>query len=426
MKTKYIFIILIFIQISTLDLSAQNKEDIPISSAIKEKDWFKVRDLYEQSKDSLSDYVRLTAGALVDYNFNNPAGALDKILQMYNNYSVYFFSETDPALAFPYLEKMVDCLFILGQYENAYSTSSSLLDQGMEYMPVNIQESMITHMISANIMRNYPKTQLIKGNKEEAIPFKLENAAMYLLLDIKDSTLNTLFDTGGGRNCITRKAAAKLGIKTSKDSELSFGTEHPMTVVDSIWVGETIITNLIFSVVDDDDLRGADILIGSSILRLFPEYVIDFKKGEIIFKNYLPKRENTPRNLAFFHFPFIKINIGDTTANFLWDTGCSGSIMKNKFYEKHQANLPSIGALELGVFFAPVVGEEWDIERAWFLDNVEIQIGGKTGKLQGAAVIKDLPLIDAFEFNIDGFVGVDLGGVERLIVSYEKLYLIAE
>lgn len=36
------------------------------------------RGRYEQSADSLSDYMRLLLGALLDHNFNNPAGAVEK------------------------------------------------------------------------------------------------------------------------------------------------------------------------------------------------------------------------------------------------------------------------------------------------------------------------------------------------------------
>ena len=42
---------------------------------------------YEQSADSLSDYMRLFSGALLDHNFNNPAGAVEKIQHMYDEYN---------------------------------------------------------------------------------------------------------------------------------------------------------------------------------------------------------------------------------------------------------------------------------------------------------------------------------------------------
>lgn len=65
----------------------ENPYDYAIGAAISRSDRFETRARYERTADSLSDYMRLFSGALLDYNFNNPAGAVEKIQHMYDEYN---------------------------------------------------------------------------------------------------------------------------------------------------------------------------------------------------------------------------------------------------------------------------------------------------------------------------------------------------
>ena len=59
-------------------IAQENTYDNVIGEAIARGDWFEARDLYESAADSLSDYMRLFSEALLDHNFNNPAGVSRK------------------------------------------------------------------------------------------------------------------------------------------------------------------------------------------------------------------------------------------------------------------------------------------------------------------------------------------------------------
>lgn len=68
-------------------IAQENPYDNAIGEAISRSDWFETRVRYERTADSLSDYMRLFSGALLDHNFNNPAGAVEKIQRMYDEYN---------------------------------------------------------------------------------------------------------------------------------------------------------------------------------------------------------------------------------------------------------------------------------------------------------------------------------------------------
>lgn len=68
-------------------IAQENTYDNVIGEAIARGDWFEARDLYESTADSLSDYMRLFSEALLDHNFNNPAGAVEKIQRIYEEYN---------------------------------------------------------------------------------------------------------------------------------------------------------------------------------------------------------------------------------------------------------------------------------------------------------------------------------------------------
>ena len=78
MVIRKIIGLLFAVLLAQIGAAQENPYDNAIGEAISRSDWFETRARYEQSADSLSDYLRLFSGALLDHNFNNPAGAVEK------------------------------------------------------------------------------------------------------------------------------------------------------------------------------------------------------------------------------------------------------------------------------------------------------------------------------------------------------------
>ena len=110
-------------------IAQENPYDNAIGEAISRSDWFETRARYEQSADSLSDYMRLFSGALLDHNFNNPAGAVEKIQHMYDEYNAQMGGNF-----FSLFWMMSDNLAKLGHFKAAHDICTSLLAQGRDYM----------------------------------------------------------------------------------------------------------------------------------------------------------------------------------------------------------------------------------------------------------------------------------------------------
>lgn len=322
---------------------------------------------------------------------------------------------------------MAECLFVLKEYEQAYGISHSLLEKSGNYMPEINKQGFKEILFSSKVLLNHSKPQVFSGNKEEIIPFVIENSSIYIHVKINDTTLKVLFDTGGARNMIAKGVADKLGIIQHKDTE-KYAYGSVLAVVDSICIGNTIFTNQLFGVDENTELmKVADIIIGTDILRNFPEFEIDYRKSKLVFRNYLPDRKNTPQNLAVLRFPFIKLNIAGVNTTFLWDTGSNASVVRDVFYEKNKENLPVVPEFEVGT--ANFSDSEFKIEGSRFSDDVIIKVNNKNIAMSNTVAIKNFPIIEGFIYSlfyIDGFMAVDLLGINKLIVSYNKLYIMAE
>lgn len=110
-------------------IAQENPYDNAIGEAISRSDWFETRVRYERTADSLSDYMRLFSGALLDHNFNNPAGAVEKIQRMYDEYNAQMGGNF-----FSLFWMMSDNLAKLGHFNAAHDICTSLLAQGRDYM----------------------------------------------------------------------------------------------------------------------------------------------------------------------------------------------------------------------------------------------------------------------------------------------------
>lgn len=110
-------------------IAQENPYDNAIGEAISRSDWFETRARYERTADSLSDYMRLFSGAMVDHNFNNPAGAVEKIQRTYEEHNAQMGGNV-----FSLFWMMSDNLAKLGHHKAAHDICSSLLAQGGEYM----------------------------------------------------------------------------------------------------------------------------------------------------------------------------------------------------------------------------------------------------------------------------------------------------
>lgn len=129
LNIRQIIVLLFAVFLVRSGAAQENPYDYAIGAAISRSDRFETRARYERTADSLSDYMRLFSGALLDYNFNNPAGAVEKIQYMYDEYNAQMGSNF-----FSLFWMMSDNLAKLGHFKTAHDICTSLLAQGRDYM----------------------------------------------------------------------------------------------------------------------------------------------------------------------------------------------------------------------------------------------------------------------------------------------------
>ena len=142
MVIRKIIGLLFAVLLAQIGAAQENPYDNAIGEAISRSDWFETRARYEQSADSLSDYMRLFSGALLDHNFNNPAGAVEKIQHMYDEYNAQMGGNF-----FSLFWMMSDNLAKLGHFKAAHDICTSLLAQGRDYMDEGTRTAFETNAV---------------------------------------------------------------------------------------------------------------------------------------------------------------------------------------------------------------------------------------------------------------------------------------
>ena len=152
MVIRKIIGLLFAVLLAQIGAAQENPYDNAIGEAISRSDWFETRARYEQSADSLSDYMRLFSGALLDHNFNNPAGAVEKIQHMYDEYNAQMGGNF-----FSLFWMMSDNLAKLGHFKAAHDICTSLLAQGRDYMDEGTRTAFETNAVLFGLKSQWPR-----------------------------------------------------------------------------------------------------------------------------------------------------------------------------------------------------------------------------------------------------------------------------
>jgi hypothetical protein len=123
------FIIPLFIIIVTTRCRTTTKDETlslnyyhPIDSLIADKIFFKARDLFFETRDRLSTYYQLRAGAVIDNAFNKPGSSNQKIELLFRDYS----SRLPDSVKYALLDKKQANHGKLFEYKEAYRAISEM------------------------------------------------------------------------------------------------------------------------------------------------------------------------------------------------------------------------------------------------------------------------------------------------------------
>ena len=398
----------------------ENPYDNAIGEAISRSDWFETRVRYERTADSLSDYMRLFSGALLDHNFNNPAGAVEKIQRMYDEYNAQMGGNF-----FSLFWMMSDNLAKLGHFNAAHDICTSLLAQGRDYMAEGTRTAFETNAVLFGLQSQWPRMEISDADANYDIPFDVEDEQIKFTAVRGTQRISAMLDSGGQMTVIDKQLTERLGLPLSADSIRFNETRCPLALLDTLRLGAAVFVNIpcVVLPLEETGVTDCSLILGNDVLQLFPEIELDYGVRELRLKSHTTPLPDTPRNLMLHKIPYILVKLNGIPATMVWDTGASKSSVEPEFHEAHRDRLPPLQAHgrkrgKTATGYNPVL--EYAI-----LPQMELTIGDKTGVMTNLYVIEDMPHSQLMGIPFDGTLGVlPPAEFKRLTINFQEMYFV--
>ena len=398
----------------------ENPYDNAIGEAISRSDWFETRVRYERTADSLSDYMRLFSGALLDHNFNNPAGAVEKIQRMYDEYNAQMGGNF-----FSLFWMMSDNLAKLGHFNAAHDICTSLLAQGRDYMDEGTRTAFETNAVLFGLQSQWPRMEISDADANYDIPFDVEDEQIKFTAVRGTQRISAMLDSGGQMTVIDKQLTERLGLPLSADSIRFNETRCPLALLDTLRLGAAVFVNIpcVVLPLEETGVTDCSLILGNDVLQLFPESELGYGVRELRLKSHTTPLPDTPRNLMLHKIPYILVKLNGIPATMVWDTGASKSSVEPEFHEAHRDRLPPLQAHgrkrgKTATGYNPVL--EYAI-----LPQMELTIGDKTGVMTNLYVIEDMPHSQLMGIPFDGTLGVlPPAEFKRLTINFQEMYFV--
>lgn len=401
-------------------VAQENTYDHAIGEAIARSEWFETRELYQQSADSLSDYMRLFSGALLDHNFNKPTDAVEKIQRIYDEYNAHMGSNV-----FSLFWMMSENLAKLGHFEAAYDICTSLLEQAREYMDEGTRIAYETNVVLFGLKSQWPKIQVTNTGVNYEIPFKIEDEQIKFSAESGKKRFSAMLDSASQITIIDRELAQQLELNISADSIQFNETRCPLTLLDTLQLGDAKYVNVVCAVLPLSEVGVTDcsMILGNDMLCLFPEVELDYEHCRLHLRSQYDILHNTPRNLMFNKVPYIRAELAGVPVTMLWDTGANKSSIEPHFYNAHRDQLPATSkhGRKRG---KTATGKTSKLKYA-ILPLIELTVGDKTGKMNSLYMIEDMPHSELMGVPFDATLGaVPPVEFKRLTINFREMYFI--
>jgi len=403
-------------------IAQENSYDNEIGEAISRSDWFETRACYERTVDSLSDYMRLFSGALLDHNFNNPAGAVEKIQRMYDEYNAQMGGNF-----FSLFWMMSDNLAKLGHFKAAHGICTSLLAQGRNYMDEGTRTAFETNAVLFGLKSQWPRMEVSDTEANYDIPFDVEDEQIKFTAVCGMQRIGAMLDSGGQMTVIDKQLALRLELPLSADSIRFNETRCPLALLDTLRLGTAVFVHVpcVVLPLGDTGVTDCSLILGNDVLQLFPEIELDYGLRTLHLSSRTLPLPDAPRNLMINKVPYIRVELEGIPATMVWDTGATKSSVEPEFHEVHRDRLLPLEAhgrnrAKTATGYNPV------LEYA-LLPQIQLTIGDKTGVMSGVYVIRDMPHSKLMGIPFDGTLGaLPPAEFKRLTINFQQMYFVAK
>ena len=394
-----------------------------LSTYLKNKDFFKLKEEIEILDNKLPEKEILYYKMYLEYAFNNIKKSNTYVDILLSKYKDYFDKKT---IAKILKVKSDNCVRSYCYKEAAETYNALLSEYEHEVNEEDIKEYKNEYAF-CNSLQNV-KPQTMKKNSDIQIK-SYRNQFNHLMLPVECNDLGDefLFDTGANISVISETYAEKMGLKIfQSDSDVTASTgkriKTKLAITERINIGGIIFNNVVFLCMPDKELSFPEInleihgIIGFPVIQQLGEIHIN-KNGNI----FIPKhyQKNNPKNMFLDQlFPIVKILSRNETLLFNFDTGASKSDLTKKYYENHKAEVENNGKLQSGERGG--AGGTVNVDK-YILNNFHYQIGSKSGVLMEIEVI-----LQEYGYSklFDGLIGQDIiMQHEKMILNLKEMYL---
>lgn len=276
MNIRTIIGLLFTVLLAQSGIAQENPYDNKIGEAVSRSDWFETRACYERTADSLSDFMRLFSGALLDHNFNNPAGAVEKIQRMYEEYNAQMGGNV-----FSLFWMMSDNLAKLGHFKAAQDICTSLLAQGRNYMDEGTRTAFETNALLFGLKSQWPRMGVTDAEANYDIPFDVEDEQIKFTAVRGTQQIGAMLDSGGQMTVVDSELARRLELPLSADSIRFNETRCPLALLDTLRLGTAVFVHVPCVVLPlaDRVLRIAALFLETTCCNSFPRSNWTTKSG---------------------------------------------------------------------------------------------------------------------------------------------------
>ena len=394
-----------------------------MTELLNARDYFTLETFVNNDGSQLPEYKELYFRALLENKFNQIEQSLQTIDLLFFKHKK---SLDEQQMTAELLNQKSSNHSRQFEYEQAAEALRDMIEFYGSRLDEFTWEALNMDLQRLELLKNIPPQKIIRA-KDTMIPFKT-NIQGHITIQVVCNGVNGtfIFDTGANNSVIAESIADRIGIKSidgSSQIRLSTGSyiDAKLGVADSFWLGEILFENVVFYIVDDEQLLSRNVqgIIGFPLMNQVKEIRVDFKNGNILFP--LASLKLDLRNMYLTgSTPVVRLKSGRDTLFFQLDTGATQSSYAKKYFDAHREVLLKKGqrATATRIGLGNVVETE-----VYVLPNITFEIGNYEMTLPKIPVdTHEYPAVKTR--NIDGTLGLDvLMYFDEMILNFESMYL---
>jgi len=390
---------------------------------LEDQHLFKLREVYDLNTEPISRKadLQIQAQLLNTFNQNEESNeVIDELIELYED-------ELTDSLKMEIFTLKADNYFKLFDYESGFM-ANKLLIEGLRHVMDSVEYA--GHVSMKNILEplKHVPPQVVTIQNDNLIPLSRDVAGlMNISVRFGQENHDMIFDTGAGMSVIKKSFAQQLGLEmleTSIDVNAAQGSvvKSSLAVSDSLYLGDILVTNVVFLVMEDEMLDFPQI-------NFFPLGAIGFPVIEELREISITRADTLivpkePGKASFANLrldglqPLVYLYNGADTLEYSFDTGATKTHLTSNYYHKYKDEIERIAHRDT-ITTASAGGRMQHYTLR--LDSTLLHIGQETAVLKDIQVHPDHN--ETFD-NVYGNLGQDLVRYfNRFTLNFEEMFL---